>query len=178
MNLDNVVKPEHWPWEPNDDVSELDVWAADDVPTLGLFSMPSGRILFMNILGVDTDVAHWAYVPLKPAEALDAAGREFETPEAMWQFAESFFDGREVAMANSEDLRLDRLWSPTESSGGPIKTCIAYLNALTKTYQDQIDELTVGIERIDAEAVKAVFEQKDETEQQLKDAKALASATQ
>lgn len=74
MNSGILVRNGYRPWLPSPEASELDVWHEYEMPLIGTFSCPSGRILFSLIGGLDPErpVSVWAYTPLTSLGAMPA----------------------------------------------------------------------------------------------------------
>jgi hypothetical protein len=108
VNLDGLVKVGRSPWRPNDDVSELDVWHMDDVPTLGTFSFAGDVWLFSVVVDVEERTTVWGYVPLTP-EDLDALGSAtFATMAEVQAFADEAFADREITLAGADEFVIER----------------------------------------------------------------------
>jgi hypothetical protein len=177
MNLDVIVNEGNRPWLPSVHATDLDVWAADDVPMLGTFKLAGCTVLFMCVSHVeDEDLTPWVYAPLSSAEVAVVDKATFEGEESMWRFAEALTRHRELVYAHSSQWLLDRHWSPIYCHESILDGAIQYLKWVRSVYSERAQVLASSPSRTDKAAAVVAFEQADIADQQLANVERLVSA--
>jgi len=143
MNLDALVKADNLPWSPNPAVTDLDVWHQYEHPMVGTFRSHDEPVFFTTI-GEYGDNSVWAYVCLTEQEAKDFAQAEFESPEAMREFAEELLRGRKTLFALADDL-LIRNWSVLgeDEQGSLDDLALVFLNRVLEGLKSHTNSATM-----------------------------------
>src|SRR5665647_285537 len=103
--LDGIVCQGTRPWLPCPAANNLDVWHADDVPTVGTFECHSQLVLFTAVGDVASeDTTVWAYLPAKAQQRHEFEKAEFETVADMHDFVRAQFADRHAVFACADNF--------------------------------------------------------------------------
>jgi len=139
--LEGIVQRGRRPWLPNQGVTALDVWHADDVPTLGTFDLEETTVLFTAVGDLSTSsTTVWAYLPLGSETRALVADAEFDSAGEMQEFAESLFCNSHALFACADDFVLNQ-WGTEPVGAGPtafLAAVIAFLEQVSTQLKDEL----------------------------------------
>ncbi|MBO3086585.1 hypothetical protein [Cellulomonas fengjieae] len=143
MMLDGIVRRGSRPWLPNPDAEDLDVWHADDVPTLGTFGCGKSTVLFSAIGDVDSPMTVWAYTDLKGEKCESLRDVMFANVTEMQSFAEGFFRSTHTVFACADDFVLKEWGTEPVGTdhGALIKAAVAFLEKISIAMRDRVADL-------------------------------------
>ncbi|WP_204015348.1 hypothetical protein [Sphaerimonospora thailandensis] len=139
MSLDTLVKPGHLPWRPRPEASDLDVWHEYEVPLTGTFSLGRDLVLFTQILESSQGLSAWAYTCLTPEEADVAANVRFDSLDALRQFVEDRFLGKEAVLTLARGDRTADHWTRVEVTENLITAVEEFLNSIIRSVDEVAD---------------------------------------
>ncbi len=133
MNLDTLVCTGRLPWQPTQEVHDLDVWHRYDHPIAGTYWQHGKQVLFTLIGDTSSSLSVWAYVPVSAADAAKMADAEFGSPTEMRHFIEGIFADKEAAFALAKDLKIWQ-WTrrPVSWDSGLLQAATASLAEMVK----------------------------------------------
>lgn len=139
MNLDSLVKQGRPPWRPNTQSSRLEVFHQYEIPLTGIFWMGEAAVLFTMIFEGDGDLSVWAYVELDEEVAAGLPALAFESLEALDEWIDDRFLGREAVFAIVHGDRIGSRWTRLQVQSDLLEATDTFLTAVIQSL-DKVED--------------------------------------
>lgn len=153
MNLDSLVKQGRLPWCPNAQAGRLEVFHRYEIPLTGVFWMGQSAVLFTMTFEGDKDLSVWAYVELDAEVAADLEGLVFESLEALDEWVDAQFIGREAVLAIVRGDKIGNRWTRLLVDSGLLEATDSFLTAIIRSLEkveDTASRIRAKIAGLDA----------------------------
>ena len=144
VNLDSLVKQGRLPWRPNAQSHRLEVFHQYETPLTGVFWMGQTAVLFTMVFEGDGGLSVWAYVELDEEVAAGLPTLTFESLEALDDWVDGQFQGREAVLAIAGEDKIGSRWTRLHVESGLLEATDAFLTAVIRSL-DKVEDTTSRI---------------------------------
>ena len=144
MNLDSLVKQGRLPWRPNTQSSRLEVFHRYEIPLTGVFWMGQSAVLFTMVFEGDKDLSVWAYAELDAEVAADIEELDFDSLEALDEWVDVQFLGREAVFAIVHEDKIGSRWVRLRVESGLLEATDSFLTAVIQSLE-KVEDTTSRI---------------------------------
>lgn len=128
MNCDAVVVRGQSAWLPNRSATDLDALHVHDIPLIGTFVLGRETMLFACLTGATSVSSIWGYTALDASALTELESSDFETTEALEEWAHQHFIGNRAALAWARDGVVFRWSSDDIDAGGVLEAAVRFMD--------------------------------------------------